>query len=269
MTNSTADYWDIDAVSLQTLAFGIDQWGVSEAPPGSRGSDLIVPNRIGQVARSRVPDGRVITFPMWCLDLTEAGAEGNAAQHKTNWEKLRDTFWNSGRPVVITKRWGGGASSAAAVGVFSSGLDPTIIGGDQGASRFTVDMFLADPYFYGASDNDTFSIGSTDPTWSGDAATPSYTVRFTGPLTNPSVTCRSFITDLSILTWTGVIGAGEYVDIVLPDLTFTTTVSGATVDQFTATEHQWAAVDPDVDAVIVAADAGSGTCKITYTPAFI
>lgn len=273
MTNSTLNYWDAGGQSLETLAWGIDKWGTSEAPPPSRGGDLVVPHRVGQIHRDRVVDGRTITLAMWVTGAQEDGTwpADPQTQFDTNWSTLRGALWNSGRPFTLTKRWNAGASSAAATAVFVDGLDPTPIG-DRVGARFTCDLQLADPYFYAAAtDSDVFSIGSADPAWTGNAPSPHVTIRFssTSSLTNPSVTASIGATEICSLTYTGTITSAKYVEISLPEFTWATDDTGQSPANFTPTVPEWWINDPNVDDVTVAADSGTGTATITYLPAYV
>jgi hypothetical protein len=275
VSNRVTDYWDIDGTSLDTHAWGRSVWETGQAPPLSRGTDLIVPNRIGSVARTRVPAARTLSIPMWVSGVTDVDGDifGTTieAQFETNWALIRAAMYGGGRAVSITKRWNSGATSATATGYFAGGLELSNIGDRQGA-RFTCDYELPDPWFYSSStDNDTFSDGSTDPTWSGTARTPHYTVKFTSTTTwvNPTIAAKIGSTTISSLTYTGTITSSKYVQVALPSLTFTTDDTGQSIDNFTHTEHEWVAVDPDVSAVVLSDSGGSGTCTITYTPAWI
>lgn len=154
MTNSTVDFWSCDGVSLQTQAWGIDKWGGDlEAPPKRRGGTLMIPTRPGQLWRPTIADSRTLTFAMWLVDCDEDGVYAatvaeRQAQMLANWEMLRGLFWGSGqRELDLVKRWGSGYAEAEGQACFVNGLQPSSLG-MQGA-RFTVDLMMSDPYFYG------------------------------------------------------------------------------------------------------------------------
>lgn len=152
-TNTTTEYWDINGTSLQTLRWQIEDFGGTlEAPPPFRGDTITVPYAEGQVWRERVADARTITFPMVVFACDSTGANASETQLRKNWYTLRALFWGSGgAQLAITRRWAAGLMSAGAItatghGVFAGGLEPVNIG-MQGL-RFTVDIFMPDPYFY-------------------------------------------------------------------------------------------------------------------------
>lgn len=274
MSNTTTDYWDIGGVSLDTHAWGRNVWETGQAPPEPRGTDLVVPNRPGAVLRPRVADSRTITLPMWVTGQVDADGVVSATPKtlfESQWTVLRAVMYAGGQPVNITKRWGGGANSATAVGVFVGGLELSNLG-DRQAARFTCDYRLADPWFYSSpNDSDVFTNGSTAPAWTGTAPTHHYNLRFVATTSweDPTFEVKKGTTTLSSVTYEGTITASKWVEVSMPTMAFSTDDAGATVAGFTHTEHQWVAVDPLATSVVLSQTSGSGYVELSYTPAYV
>jgi len=198
---STATYWDINGVPLQTYAYNITTWGGDlQAPPPLRGDDLTIPYRPGQVLQSRRPDGRSISFNMWVVGATlDGNVPGNAtmrAEFEKNFSMLRNLFWNQGKPVTVTKRWQdydtGLLQTASARAIFSSGISPTMHGSLR--ASFSVELYLADPFFYGPEVTVTFPSSASSaavPTVKGDYETTQILVDVQGTRNNFRLTNSS------------------------------------------------------------------------------
>ena len=150
---TTQTYWDINGIPLQTMAWNVTTWGGSlQAPPPSRGRDVVVSGVPGQRAMPRTPDARILTFKMWVLGADEDGLPPVDAEARDfferNWRMLRKTFWNQTKEFVLTRRWiddNGVLHAASAIARYDSGLDLSMTGTLR--ADFTVDVLLADPFF--------------------------------------------------------------------------------------------------------------------------
>lgn len=168
MTNSTDVYWEVDGVSLQTLAWNIVTWGGDrEAPPPVRGSNITVPYVPGQTWTRKTPDSRVITLAMWVVGANEDGSIPTSGSQRAlfekNWHQLRNLLFKPRRQLVLKKRFrifgDNTVYTGQALAEYAGGLNPTMNGEFRAA--FTVDLLLADPYFYG--DPITLSIDPDTP----------------------------------------------------------------------------------------------------------
>lgn len=164
---TTPEYWEVEGVSLQTFAYNIVSWGSGgrQAPPNLRGNDITIPGRVGDLWRPKVPQSRKITLGMWVQGANPDGSPPSSMsqmqQFEQNWMMLRRLLWNPYRQFTLTKRvyvpavMQGDAIvpdsyvPVSAQAQFVGGLDPSVIG-HGGAAQFTVDLQLADPFFYGA-----------------------------------------------------------------------------------------------------------------------
>lgn len=268
MTNSTTDYWSVNGVSLQTLGWGIDAPGGSlEAPPPPRGGDIGVAHRDGALHRARTPDPRTLTFPMYVLDCDAAGA--GSGYLEANWAALRAAFYGTPNgQSVVAKRWGGGYYTAVSYCVYAGGLEYTSMG--EQARRFAVDLTLSDPWFYSTEQTlGTFAVGTHDITDDvlGDVRSPRYTITYTGPLTNPTVTVKQSTTVLSTLTYTGDIASAKTLVVDWPDFTVSGTDTAASVEHITATSQPWVDLAPVATSVVIGGS-GAGSVKLEYFPAW-
>lgn len=271
MTNWTDEYWDVDGTSLQTLVHNIEVWP-GEAPPPLRGDNVVVPHRAGSLWVPKVSDSRTITFAMWVVGEAIPASEGVTARSarqvfEDNWRSLRALLWQPNRQVSLTKRWKPGATvvSASALAQFAGGLEPDSSG--PHSAKFTVDMHLADPYFYGSNVNLTgMTVGSHAVSIEGSAASPRYTVKFVGPLTNPSLSVLQGATVLSTVSYAGTIATGTSLEVSFPD--FTVAGAGGSPLNVTANQRWWAVLDPAATAFVVGGS-GGGAVNVSYTPAWI
>lgn len=259
MTNSTTDYWDIDGTSLQTLGWGIDRWSSGQNPPTLRGDGVELPFRVGRQFKARVPEPRTITFDMWVSQFDADGENPSESQLLTNWENLRELFWGSpGAQMTLTKREGGGYLDVSGSAVFAGGLEPDSIG--MQVIRFSVDLIMLDPYFYGDQVSLSFPVGTTNTSGGilGSAPSPRYTLVI--PSGTSSITVKKDTTVLSTLTATSLPGA---LTVTFPDLTFSG-VNGAHPGYITA-DGPWFDYLPAATSVVVTGNTYTGT----YYPAYL
>lgn len=165
---TTDCFWSINDIPLQTMAYNIVSLGGQRmGVPPLRGADILVPYRPGQVHLPRIPDSRTITLGMWVLGADGYGnppPPGTSLRHQfnSNWRKLRNLMWNPDSELTLTKRFeddNGVIVECSAKGQFAGGLEPTMNGPYRGA--FTVDIHLADPFFYGTEVSVSFPGGPT------------------------------------------------------------------------------------------------------------
>ncbi len=182
MTNNTEIYWEANGLSLHTLAWSVSTFGGRRyAPAPKRGSDLVLPLRQGQRFVPKVRDSQQLSLAMWCVPLQPNGLPDpdltlEQRLHK-NWQTIVDAVDVPGQ-FDLKKRWWAEdqVMEATARAEFLEGLEPEMAGGYR--AEFSLDLFLADPYFYG--DEATNAGGAF--TALGDAATDrvEITVNVTG-----------------------------------------------------------------------------------------
>jgi hypothetical protein len=165
MVNTTDLYWSVDGVSLNTHAQNIESLAGLMAPPEMRGEDQLIPYAIGEKWVEKIPDSRILPLGMWVIGNTRD-------EFDDNWAALVKLLWTPGRQFNLTKRFrrGGITYSATAKAEFVGGLQPSMIG--RKGAKFTVDLKLADPYFYDdALTTLTISSARANYTVLGDAPT--------------------------------------------------------------------------------------------------
>jgi len=268
MTNSTADYWDVDGVSLQTYAWNITTLGGRTDPPPLRGENVVAPQRPGSIWRPKVPDARILTLGMWVKGVEQDGdvPADQRGYFLVNSLFLKRTLWQPYRQMVLTKRYAGGTGSMTANAQFVSGLELEMKG--DRAAAFTVDLLLADPFFYQSTVTaaNAKAVGTHDLTGviTGDTASPRHTVVFTGPLTNPSITIKKGTSVLSVCSYAGVLGSGESLTVAFPSFSYSGAGSPLNV---TSQQDMWLVLDPAATSLVVGGT-GAGSVTLTYEPAW-
>jgi len=166
--------------------------------------------------------------------------------------------------------------SATAQAEIAGNMAPTMAGRTK--ADFSVDLLLADPYFYGPRTTVTVpTTGSTSATNTGDAVIGfgqdngfggvGFSITLNGPLTNPTLTN---VTAGVTVTSTAVIAAGH--SLVLNVLAYTA-VTDAGVNQLGSISHSgarpWMVLIPGAQTLTLSASSGSGNAVISYQPGFL
>lgn len=301
MTNTTEVYWDVDGVSLQTYAFNIQTLGGDRmAPPSLRGDDLIVPYMPGSIWMPKVPESRILTLGMWVIGAEEDGSmpteESARLKFDQNWRKLRKLLWTPRRQFTLTKRFWvleeelteGGMNvddlprsgnyrllTATARGTYAGGLIPSMTG--PARAIFTVDIKLADPYFYSEAIEIPFSIATSGvnpgPNQTveilGDDRTTAVMVEFIGPLTNPRITNQTPDPEVSV-TYASTITGGERAEVWVNEFSAMHYPAGVAYKAAGNVQHEgdrfWLYVEPGETDLALTADSGTGTAVLTYQP---
>lgn len=169
MSNSTAEYWEIDGVSLNQFCWAIKSIGGSRlAVPKLRGDNILYPFREGRSFRPKKADSKVITLAMWVAGIDPATNNPRTSrqdvQFNDNWRTLQQLFWSPNQQLLLTRRWWEGASSpvlkqATAQVELAGTMDPTMTGRTR--ADFAVDLLMADPFFYGPQISTTIAANTT------------------------------------------------------------------------------------------------------------
>lgn len=215
MSNSTTEYWSVSTqdggtVSLNTYAWNITTRGLGRSLPVTRGSNIQVAYKPGQVFRKKFPDSRTFTFSMWTAGIdpvTDQPVPGpqQAQQASDNLRVLQNVFYNAaGNQFELTRRWQYtlpvnlgipmGAPTmvtATALAEVAGNMMPTTQDPNGGLYGFSIDILLSDPYFYGAPTQTLLPYNTpTTVLNTGDdvAGYVNNTVTLYGPLQYPRVT---------------------------------------------------------------------------------
>ena len=138
--------------------FGGSRFGI----PVLRGANYAVPYRAGQSWRPKYPDQRTMTLTMWLDGSGSANHAYPAADARLafndNFQALRQQFWTRGAITgsvqgQLQRNWyltagGPGLVTSTAMAEIAGSMDLTMNG--RTGAAFSVDLLLADPYFYGS-----------------------------------------------------------------------------------------------------------------------
>lgn len=174
---SPAEIWAFNGTPLQSSvgAWNISTMGGSRfGIPTYRGQNVQVPYRAGQSQVAKYPDQRTVTLTMWTSGQGDAVANSYPAadQHlawNNNMQKLRQLFYtrtvNGSVQGQLQRNWyltQGGSShlvTSTAMAEIAGSMDLTMNG--RTSAAFSVDLLLADPYFYGTTVTQACTGGST------------------------------------------------------------------------------------------------------------
>lgn len=270
MTNLVPTYWDVDGVSLDSYAMTITTLGGSRSGvPTFRGQNSKFTVKRGATHRPKIADERVITLAMQVTGTDSNNAAAwSSQQFMANWRSLQRLLW---RPEAgqfsLTKRWdeGAGIISATAMAEFDSGLEPTMTG--PSLAKTTVDLRLADPFFYSAQQ--TVTIPLNTPTVinnPGDDTVHKMTMEFNGGiLSNATLTNSTPNPDVWVKLGTGI-GSG---DKLIVDVDRTTVLRGSDGASFVgALSHSgsrsWMGLVPGNNTLTLTASSGTGNVVVKY-----
>lgn len=194
------EYWTVDGVSLHTHAWAVSTVGSRYTVPLKRGDDQHYPYVPGDVWLPKLPAARTLSLPMWMAGYDPVTGQLPAdptLQWNENWALLRRLFFQTDRQFVLGRRWlrqtegGPVIQYAEALGELAGDMAPTMQ--QRARCSFTVDIKLADPFFYGDEITTEIADGQTvTVTNAGDYAAVSHLyvdfVTGAGRLTNTTPT---------------------------------------------------------------------------------
>jgi hypothetical protein len=213
-----------------------------------------------------------MTLGLWLLG--QDGPGSTSAAWQVNYagaeRKLRQLLRpDGGAEFEITRTWTDDLGTHTATGRgISEGVERARAGRFSG--RVTVDIFMADPYFYGAPVAVPLAVGAATAVLNaGDDATSAVVLDFAGPLSNPTVTNSTLTPDVWVKAGTDLAaGDGLTVDVsatsVLRDsdganLIGSVTHSGA---------RAWLPLGRGSNPVTLSADGGAGSAVLTFQPVY-
>jgi phage-related protein len=261
-------YYEFNGTVLNTLAYNIETY--PESLPARRGDNLEIPFLDGRRFVQKHFEQRVITLNMW---VRGRDTDGNPVAGKSerraleeNTETLKRLFGAPRAQVPFRYKLKDGATYRKAlveiVNVVEFAKEMS-----GGVARFSVDLLLADPFFYAESyTTDTQSITATPTEWihtnPGTAPAKKMTIKFSGSLVNPK------LENVSAGIWVqynATIAGGETVTI---DTENFTVLKGST-NMISVLKHQgdpaWFLLDPGGNLLKVTCDsAPSGSVEIKY-----
>lgn len=270
MPNNTDTYWEADGVSLHTYAWSIETIG-GMGPPPLRGEDIVVPLAVGRKRTTKIVDSNRITLGMWLRGVdADAGAAVSQAtrdKYTRRYNDLIRLLHKSGNPIELRKRFhdgvGAGVISATAIAEYAGGLDPVMHGKNMG--KCTVDLNLADPYFYADTLFTTNLVnGDNTITIPGNQPTQNIRVRINGSRVNTRLLNK---TNGVQFTYPTSLLSTEYVDVFPRDYVARhKPAGGSEYDASTRIIHdgspQWFQLEPGVNVVHVQSNSGIGVVTL-------
>ena len=261
-------YYEINGTVLNTLAYNIETF--PESIPARRGENLGIPFLDGKRFVKKHFEERTVTLNMW---VRGRDADGNPVPGKTerqvleeNTETLKKLFGAPRGQAAFRYKlkdgstWRKALAEVVNVISFNKEMSGTV-------ARFSVDLLLADPYFYAESyTTDTKPISATPTEWThnnpGSAPAKKMLITFSGSLAAPK------LENVSAGVWiqyNATIGSGETVIFDLENYTIT---KGST-NMISVLKHQgdpaWFLLDPGNNSLKVTCDeAPSGSVEIKY-----
>lgn len=274
MVNNTETYWEADGQSLHTYARSIETIG-GISLPNFRGEDITIPGQPGQTWVAKQPDSRILPLAIW-LRGTADGVGGyitTKSAYQSAYNDLVRLLWTPGRQFDLTKRFydGGVLKTATAKAEFAGGLAPTMHGNSLG--KCTVDLKLADPYFYEATFNSVnLAAGNNNVVVAGNAPTNNIQVNVVGPRVNPKLINSTlgveFTYPRSLLTSeTASIFVRTY------DASELSGGAGTAFDTSSwvihAGETQWLVMKPGTNVINLSSTSGIGTVQLQHKAAWV
>ena len=275
---STETYWDFNGVPLQTYAWNVETWGPErEGVIPLRGENVKIPHTPGALWVPKMPDSRVIPLAMWVIGSNPDGTIRDRDVWESNWRALRRLFWQPRRQFQLTKRWrndNGELVTATALAQYSGGMQPEATV-DLDHAVFTVDLLLADPWFYGPAGAphhldlpDTPSI--VIPA-AGDDVTRRITVDLTGPLDSPTLTNTTREPNVWLRYGASILDS-EHVVLDVEAWKATAFTAGGPVKAIGNVSHSgsypWLEIGPEETTLVLSAQSGTGFADVTVVPVY-
>lgn len=264
--------WAIDGVPLASLATDVQRLDGNLAPP-LRGEDRQYAFRAGREFRPRVADSRSITLGLWLIG--QDGTGTTTADYMNNYAAAERRLLRLLRPAggqefEITRTWTDDLGTHTATGRGIAPEPPQRQRAGKHAGRVTVDVAMADPFFYGPPVPITLTKGvNTVVDNPGDEATTAAVVTFTGALSNPTLTNSTLAPNVWVKAGTDV-AAGDSVFLDVHATTVTRTSDNANL--IGALTHSgaraWFALARGANTVTLSADSGTGSAVLTFQPVY-
>lgn len=242
-----------------------------------RGSNTKVAYGHREGWRAKYMDARTISLGMWVTGFDDDGlptAMGPERKFNQNLMNLQSLFWrDEQQQFTLTKRWkdpvSGTVLSASTLAELTSDLVPEMRG--PYSARLVVDLWLADPLFYGPDVN--VAIPMNTPTVvnnPGTAKTSKMLLEFNGILGNGKLTNQTFTPDIWVQVGFAIAG-GDAITLDVQEMTAIRTSDSANlIGAVTRSgSRSWMRLAPGANTLELTATSGSGTVDLTYAPAYL
>jgi hypothetical protein len=297
---TTPEYWTYNGTVLNTPWWNVTTWGGSRQElPLLRGQNDTVAYRAGQMWNQKQFDQRTVSMTFWTAGINQNTGQPSSDQSldfTSNFYQLRRIF---AKQVVggsqlgqLTRRWyeyvDGSPTwlTATALAEVAGNMSPTMSGRTR--ADFTVDLLLADPFFYSAQTSQLIQYNGASVLYNpGDAVTgygqsqdnggQEFLLVFTGPLFN--FTLRNETAGVSVTVSTEI-AAGHTLTL---DVMRYAAATDANVSVQGSVTHSGArpwmvllGADPEHNpggaqtfTLTSEGQEDSGTCTITWSPGYL
>ena len=203
-------------------------------------------------------------FPTWVFKNFRTSVQAA----KNNWRALRKLLWTPRRQVSLTRRWydeNGVLQTATALAQYSGGMEPDV-GAGGSRMEFSVDLFLADPFFYGAEVTETLTRTTQTKTILGDWSSVKSRIELAGSQGPTTLTVNGAYAHGVTYGTTVASGATAILDI--ENFTAKDGANGKTGSVSHSGHKYWFEPDPGPQSITVSGT-GTGTVKYIYQPAWL
>lgn len=290
MTNLTTEYWELDGSSLNVPGWNLSTLGGRFRVPPLRGEDATFAFVPGEQHGTYVPGSQVLTFNMYLLGVDRATGALNVDQQRAwndNWKYLQNLFWTPKREFTITRRLlltdtttsTGVIQATTAKGFYVSGLEPAMTGRTR--ATFTVDVKLADPFFWSTTDIEaTINVGTPVTVANPgdfDAGHKNCTVEFHGPLTNPKLTNATPDPDVWVRYGAGI-SSGQSLTLNIEAFSATASAPEIGIPEYSLTRtgyishsgaYNWMGLAKGNNTLTLTADSGAGHAIVRFRAPYV
>lgn len=270
MINYTDQTWSIDGLDLTNFAFGIEE--INSGLPASRGKNLVIPQRRGELWQPKELGPATIQLGMWIRNTATDGTEPsnlNEARNNinSNIAKLLKVFGNKSRQLYITRNvWLDGSLITLNARAEVTSTLP-IKKSSWAFVKFTVALYMADPCWYANQVNIPLTLGPGVINNPGNQEVIDSILRFNGPLTGPSV---SLIGTTTSIGYSGVINAGNYVEIDTHNATVLLNgVTNVVGNLSKSGGSDWLPLASGDNSFVFSASSGEGSATLLFNPPYI
>jgi hypothetical protein len=289
--DTTKEAWIANGISLNKYSWNITTFGDGRTLPIMRGNNIQVAYIPGQIYRPKYPDSRTITLNMWTCGIdpsTGHPAFNTHLQFSDNVQTLKNIFYNvGGAQFPLTRQWeytlpvNTGVPmgvptlvSATAMAEVAGNMQLTTQGPNADSGTFSIDLLLADPYFYGPPITEQVNLNTvTTVINTGDdiAAYQNNIVVLYGPLLYPRLTNTTPNPDTWIQLNTAIAG-GDSVTFDVSNFIANRTSDGANLSGSITHSgtKRWMSYNPGVNQLSLSSSntGDTGYASVSFQPPY-
>jgi hypothetical protein len=276
MTNpsTVGEDFTVNGVSLMTYAYAIQTLVGREQLPPRVGDNIRIPYRNGRIWKPKTYDQRMITLGMWIAGSRVDGTVpvNQRAQFNDNLRVIKRLFAPLGRQLTMTRTLVFGTGFETHTGQGECSGDNVLVPTTIRLGTMTVDITMADPWWYGAQVAPTLTSTGATVTNAGDVEATSLVLTLNGPLTNPRIRNNSVAPTVDV-RYSGTIGAGASVTLDCAAFTAIDNLSNSVIGNVSHVGSlRWMVLEPGANTLTldnyVSGGVGAGSVTITYSPPY-